>query len=216
MDAALRARLVEIVGDKAVDAASGVVLPGDADQVEQVCAACAEAGARIAVAGSAPKRGGKDAVVVSLSRLGGVTVEPERLVLRAGAGASVVEVRAAAEKAGLTLTGVRAEATAASVGALVARGLVSRRGLTGVEAVLPGGGRVGAAGEVLKDVAGYDLVGTLLGSMGRLALLTAVSFRLQPRSAPQHGGEPAGIPGAVLGDALERAFDPGRLLVAQG
>jgi glycolate oxidase FAD binding subunit len=216
MDAALRARLVEIVGDKAVDAATGAVLPADAAQVEQVCAACAEAGARIAVAGAAPKGGGKDAVVVSLSRLREVSVAPERLVLRAGAGAGLDEVRAAAEKAGLTLTGVRAEATAGTVGALVARGLVSRRGITGVEAVLPGGGMVGAAGEVLKDVAGYDLVGTLLGSMGRLALVTAVGFRLQPRSAPRDGGEPAGVPGGVLGDALERAFDPGRLLVAQG
>jgi glycolate oxidase FAD binding subunit len=102
------------------------------------------------------------------------------------------------------------------VGAVVARGQVSRRGLTGVAAVLPAGGRVGSAGEVLKDVAGYDLVGTLLGSMGRLALVTEVAFRLQPRSAPQDGGEPAGVPRGLIAESLERAFDPQRLLAARG
>lgn len=207
-------------GAKAVDAESGAVIPGGAEQVEAVCAACAEAGVRIAVTSSAPERGRRvpeGTVLVSLARLNEVTVEPERLVARAGAGATVGAVRDAAAKAGLTLAGVRGSVAAeTTVGELVARGQASRRALSGVEAVLSGGGRVGAGGSMLKDVAGYDLAGTLLGSMGRLALVTSVSFRLQPRSAPQDVAEPLGVPGGVLGDALEQAFDPQRLLAARG
>jgi glycolate oxidase FAD binding subunit len=220
MDAALRDRLTAIAGAKAVDADAGAVVPSGAEQVEEICAACAGAGARIAVTSAVPERGHRAAegtVLVSLARLADVAVEPERLVARAGAGATVGAVRQAAAKAGLTLTGVRAAVSDDTpVGELVARGQASRRALTGVEAVLPGGGRVGAGGSMLKDVAGYDLAGTLLGSRGRLALVTAVSFRLQPRSAPQDAAEPAGIPRGVLGDALEQAFDPQRLLAARG
>ncbi len=220
MDAALRARLTEIAGPTAVDADAATVTPGSAEEVDAVCAACAAAETRIAVSSAAPAGGTKAAdgtVTISLARLDEVTLEADRLVVRAGAGATLGAVRQAAEKAGLTLTGVgNAVASETTVGELVARGQASRRGLTGVEAVLPGGGRVGSGGAMLKDVAGYDLTATLLGSMGRLALVTAVTFRLQPRSAPQDAAAPAGVPGSLLGDALERAFDPQRLLVARG
>jgi FAD/FMN-containing dehydrogenase len=217
MDAALRARLTAIAGDKAVDTAA--VTPQTSEQVEQVCAACAEAGARIAVTSGPVQRaaGADGAVVVSLAKLDGVTVEADRLVVRAGAGATLDAVRGAAAKAGLTLTGVAESVTGdARVGELVARGQASRRGLTGVEAVLPGGGHVHSGGAMLKDVAGYDLIATLLGSMGRLALVTAATLRLQPRGVPQDTAAPAGVPHTVLGDALERAFDPQRLLAARG
>jgi glycolate oxidase FAD binding subunit len=218
MDAALRARLAEIAGDKAVDGAGDTVSPGTAEEVERICAAVAEAGGRLAVssaksASSAP--GG--AVRVSLARLDALEVEPERLVLRAGAGTTLAAARAAAEGAGMALAGIGADVSGDTpLGELVARGQLSRRALTGIEAVLPGGGRVGAGGEVLKDVAGYDLAGALLGSGGRLALVTAVSLRLQPRGAAALDGAPAGVPSGVLGDALERAFDPQRLLVGRG
>jgi len=220
MDASLRARLAEIAGGKAVDADAGTVLPTSAEQVDEVCQACAAATTRVRVTSAPPAKGTRasgDAVVVSLARLGEVEVEPDRLVVRAGAGATLGAVRAAAEKAGMVLASVGADVADAPLGELVARGSLSRRALCGVEAVLPGGGRVGSGGAVLKDVAGYDLVATLLGSLGRLALVTAVSLRLQPRgAAADGGGQPAGVPTPVLGDALERAFDPQRLLVGRG
>jgi len=226
MDADLRARLTDITGSSAVD--DDTVSPDTAEQVEQVCAALAAAGTRIAVS-SAPARAaagrGKaaagngaagavaKAVTVSLSRLDGVEVEADRLVARAGAGASLGNLRAAVEKAGFILAaaldGVPADTR---VGELVGRGLLSRRALTGIEAVLPDGGRVGAGGAVLKDVAGYDLPAVLLGSEGRLALVTAAYFRLQPRGVPREASQAAGVPRAVLGDALALAFDPERLL----
>jgi FAD/FMN-containing dehydrogenase len=137
-------------------------------------------------------------------------------VVRAGAGATVAALRQAADRAGLALAGAPASLRPDErIGEVVAKGEVSRRALTGIEAVLPGGGRVSAGGAVLKDVAGYDLVGTLLGSRGRLALVTAATFRLQPQGVAKDVAEPAGIPQGVLGEALEAAFDPQRLLAAR-
>jgi FAD/FMN-containing dehydrogenase len=216
MDAALRSRLTEIAGDKSVDGDS--VSPSTAEQVEKVCLACAEAGVRIAVS-SAPAKDAAvpaGAVLVSLSGIDPVDVDHDRLVVRAGAGATLGAVRQAAEKAGMTITGAqRATAPEARVGEVIAQGRLARRALTGIEAVLPGGGRVAAGGAVLKDVAGYDLIGALLGSRGRLALVTAATFRLQPTGVAQETAEPVGVPRAVLGDALEGAFDPQRLLAAR-
>lgn len=217
MDAALRARLAEITGDKFVD--GDTVSPSTAEQVEQVCLACAEAGVRIAVS-SAPAKGAAvpaGAVLISLSGIDPVDVTADRLVVRAGAGATLVAVRQAADKVGLAITAAADTAGAADqrVGSAIAEGRFPRRALTGVEAVLPGGGRVSAGGAVLKDVAGYDLIAALLGSRGRLALVTAATFRLQPKGVAQPALEPAGVPRGVLGDALEAAFDPQRLLAAR-
>ncbi len=217
MDAALRARLAEIVGSASVDGDS--VSPSTAEQVEQVCLACAASSTRIAVT-SSPAAGATapaGAVLVSLSGIDPVDVDLDRLVVRAGAGATMQAVRQAAARVGLAITGASSSAADDSrVGAAVARGLFSRRALTGVEAVLPGGGRVAAGGAVLKDVAGYDLIAALLGSQGRLALVTAATFRLQPTAvAAVQAAEPAGVPRGVLGEALEVAFDPQRLLAAR-
>jgi len=219
MDAVLRGRLVEIAGAKSVDGDAGTVAPSSAEQVAQVCAACAAAGVRVAVSSTAPAKGTKapaGAVLVSLGRLDGVEVEADRLVLRAGAGASLGALRRAAEQAGMALVGVPADLADGPIGELVARGSLARRALTGVDAVLSNGDRVRSGGAMLKDVAGYDLAGTLLGSLGRLALITTVTLRLQPRGVPPVDGAPAGIPTPVLGDAVERAFDPQRLLVGRG
>jgi FAD/FMN-containing dehydrogenase len=214
MDASLRARLAAVCGDKRVE--GDTVTPATAEQVEQVCAACAEAGTRIAVRSA---RGGKPpagAVLVCLASLDTVEVAAERALVRAGAAATLSAVRVTAEKAGMSLAAIGAGAADGPLGELVARGQLPRRALAGVEAVLADGGRVGAGGAVLKDVAGYDLSAVLLGSLGRLALVTAVSLRLQPRGTAAEDGAPAGIPTPVLGDALERAFDPQRLLVGRG
>jgi FAD/FMN-containing dehydrogenase len=115
----------------------------------------------------------------------------------------------------MALVGVVAGAPAAAVhaGSAVARGQVPRRALTGIEAVLADGEVVRAGGGVLKDVTGYDLAGALLGSMGRLALITGLVFRLQPQHARAAADAPAGSP-ATVSDLLRHAFDPEGLMVA--
>ena len=90
-----------------------------------------------------------------------------------------------------------------------------RRSLTGVEAVLPTGEAVGFGGSVLKDVVGYDLPAVLLGSMGRLAVILAVSFRLEPQHAKTPVAQALGAEAAGAHAMLVRAFDPRGLLQSQ-
>jgi glycolate oxidase len=58
---------------------------------------------------------------------------------------------------------------------------VTRNYVLGVEAVLPTGEILRAGGKAVKDVAGYDLVGLVVGSEGTLAVVTRVLVRLVPR-----------------------------------
>jgi glycolate oxidase len=218
VDAQLRARLAAIVGPRGVDDRLDAVSPRSTAEVAAVCRACSALATPIsAVSGAvtAPAPGGR-AISVSLARLDQVRAEPAAMVARAGAGATLDSLRAAAEGAGMGLVGVPAggPGAAAHAGSAVAHGEVPRRALCGIEAVLPDGEVVRAGGGVLKDVTGYDLAGTLLGSMGRLALITEVVFRLQPQQARSAApAAPAGSSGAVS-DLLRHAFDPEGLMVA--
>ncbi|HEV7466022.1 MAG TPA: FAD-binding oxidoreductase [Candidatus Dormibacteraeota bacterium] len=218
MDAQLRARLVEIVTARGINGRLDSVSPRSTPEVVAVCRACAQLGTPISVVSGAvidPAPGGR-AITVSLGRLDQVRVDPGAMVVRAGAGATLVSLRVAVDSVALALVGVTGGGPGAAVhaGSLVARGQLSRRALTGVVAVLPEGEVVRAGGAVLKDVTGYDLAGALLGSMGRLALITEVIFRLQPRQARTTAPEgPLGL-ATASSELLRRAFDPEGLLVA--
>jgi glycolate oxidase len=194
------------------------VSPRSAAEVEAVCRACAELATPISVVSgpaTGPAPGGR-AITVTLGRLDAVAADAGAMVVRAGAGATLGALRAAVDAVGMALVGIEVAGPGAArhVGSVVARGQVARRALTGVEAVLPGGEVVRSGGGVLKDVTGYDLAGVLLGSMGRLALITEVVLRLQPGRARTTAPErPLGPPSASS-DLLRRAFDPEGLLVA--
>ncbi|TMD99573.1 MAG: FAD-binding oxidoreductase, partial [Chloroflexi bacterium] len=197
VDAQLRARLAAIVGPRSVNARLDAVSPRSTAEVAAVCRACAELGTPISVVSGAvtdPAPGGR-AISVSLGRLDQVRVDPGAMVVRAGAGATLVSLRVAVDGARMALIGLPGAGPAAvHAGSLVARGQ--------------------SGGGVLKDVTGYDLAGALLGSMGRLALVTEVIFRLEPQEARTAA---AGAPGGAVGatsDLLRRAFDPDGLMVA--
>jgi glycolate oxidase len=218
VDAQLRAQLAAIAGPGGVDDRLDSVTPRSTAEVSAICRACATLATPISVVSgpvAAPAPGGR-AISVCLDRLDQVRADPGAMVVRAGPGATLDAVRAAVEAAGMTLVGVPDSSAGMAVhtGSLVARGQVPRRALTGIEAVLPDGEVVRAGGGVLKDVTGYDLAGALLGSMGRLALITEVVLRLQPQQAGAAAPHPpAGSSGAVS-DLLRHAFDPEGLMVA--
>lgn len=183
-----------------------------------VCRACTGLGTPItAVSGAVtdPAPGGR-AVSVSLAALDHLRADAGAMVVRAGAGATLVSLRAAVDGAGMALVGVPGGGAGVAVhaGSLVARGQAPRRALTGIEAVLPDGEVVHAGGGVLKDVTGYDLAGALLGSMGRLALITELVFRLQPRQARAAAPEAAAGAAGAVSELLRHAFDPDGLMVA--
>lgn len=213
VDAALAAQLAEVVGDGAVDARRNVVRPGNAAAVAAVCRLCAAAGVSMAVCSDGGERrtAPRGPVLIDLAGIDHVAVEPRRLVARAGAGAALEAVVAAAAAAGME---VAAPPTRASgpMGAVVARGALPRRALCGIEVVLPSGERVVSGGEIQKDVAGYDLAGVMLGSGGRLGLVTEVVLRLLPAGA-RRAAEASRGPGPVaVSDLLLAAFDPQGLL----
>ena len=136
-----------------------------------------------------------------------VEVDAGAGTLLAGAGATCAAITAAAAAAGLAVPGLPPGDMA--IGAAVARGLVPRRALCSVAAVLPDGERVPLASRVPKDVTGYDLAGLLLGSEERLATVTEVLLRLVPQAsaAALPRAEPPGATGhGELADLVREAF----------
>ena len=203
---------VEIVSPEGVT--GDVVSPADAHALTVVANFCNQHGVPISVTsgapstpGGAPERGG---IILSVHRLAEIQVAAAGLTVRAGAGATVAQVRSSVAKDKLAVVGLGAETGSARVGTLVARGEVPRRSLAGVEAVLSTGEAVKAGGSALKDVVGYDLIAVLLGSAGRLAVIAAVTFRLEPAAARTATSKPPGTLSWQPG--LAGAFDPKGLL----
>ena len=212
MNDELLQRFVEVAGPGGVS--GDVVSPADTASLVQVALVCNQHGVPISVTSSAPaspagtpERGG---IILSVHRLAGIAVAAPGLTVRAEAGATVAKVRSAVAEAKLVVVGLDADTGSAHVGTLVARGEVPRRSLSGVEAVLPTGEIVKAGGAALKDVVGYDLIAALLGSAGRLAVIAAVTFRLEPAAARTATSKPPGT--RVWQPALAGAFDPKGLL----
>ena len=184
--------------------ALAVVRPADTDQVAAVVRACARARTAIIpqggntglVGGGVPRPAhavpGGGQVVLSTTRLnalGGVDTGTAQLA--AGAGVTLAAARRAAREAGLDLALDLAARDSATLGGLLAcdagglralRHGTARRQLAGLEAVLADGTPVRSRmGGLVKDTAGYDLGGLLVGSEGTLGVITAVRWSLVPR-----------------------------------
>lgn len=212
MNDELAKRFVEVAG--AAGVVGDVVSPADAAALVRVANLCNQQGVPITVAsgapdtpGGPPERGG---IILSVSKLTGIDVAAPGLTVRAEAGATVAKVRSAVAKEKLAVVGLGAETGSTHVGTLVARGEIPRRSLAGVEAVLSTGDAVKAGGAALKDVVGYDLIAALLGSDGRLAVIAAVTFRLEPAEARTATSRPPGT--RTWQPGLAGAFDPKGLL----
>ncbi len=212
MNDELAKRFVEVVGPAGV--VGDVVSPADSAALVRVANLCNQEGVPITVTsgnsatpGGTPERGG---IILSVNKLTGIDVAAPGLTVRAEAGAPVAKVRSAVAKAQLVVVGLGAETGSAHVGTLVARGEIPRRSLAGVEAVLSTGDAVKAGGAALKDVVGYDLIAALLGSAGRLAVIAAVTFRLEPAAARTATSRPPGT--RTWQPGLAGAFDPKGLL----
>jgi glycolate oxidase len=208
----LQKRFVEVVGPGGV--AGDVVSPVDVAALVRVTSLCNQHGVPITVTsgapatpGGTPERGG---IILSVNKLAGIEVAAPGLTVRAEAGATVARVRSAVAKAKLVVVGLGAETGSAHVGTLVGRGEIPRRSLAGVEAILSTGDAVKAGGAALKDVVGYDLIAALLGSAGRLAVIAAVTFRLEPAAARTATSKPPGT--RTWQPGLAGAFDPKGLL----
>ena len=212
MDASLHRLLVDALGEETVLDGGSVLAPSSPDGVATVLRIAQERRLRLRLT-SGPAEGAdplRDGALLSMGRLSTVQVDASNGVVRAEAGVTLTALTAALADAGMAVPGLSTDPGSDHVGALIARGGVPRRSLTGIEAALPGGDLVQLGGAVLKDVVGYDIASVLLGSRGRLAAIVAVHLRLIPAAAAVEVAEPAGA--RDVGE-LTGVFDPEGTLV---
>ncbi len=143
------------------------------------------------VGGSVPEPAmSRPTILLSLRRMNAIeAVDPAGLSLRAGAGAILADVHAAAERAGCRFPlslGAKGSATLGGLVSTNAGGVqVLRHGtmralVRGLEAVLPDGSVLDQLSALAKDNTGYDLKQMLVGAEGTLGIVTRVVLRLAP------------------------------------
>ena len=180
---------------------SEALLPIDEREIADIVAVAADRRTPLSVVGGGTRarlgRPMQTAATLSTAELRGVTLyEPTELVLAARAGTPLAEVTAllAGNNQRLAfepmdhraLLGSGGEPTIGAVASANISGPrriqagAARDSLIGVRAVTGRGDRVKSGGRVMKNVTGYDLVKFLAGSWGTLAVLTEVTFKVQP------------------------------------
>jgi glycolate oxidase FAD binding subunit len=123
-----------------------------------------------------------------------VTYDPTELVITARAGTPLAELSAALDAAGQMLPCEPPHSDdGATLGGMVAAGLSGPRRpwagsirdyVLGTRVITGHGKHLRFGGEVMKNVAGYDLSRLMAGSFGCLGLLTEVSLKVLPK--PRH------------------------------
>jgi glycolate oxidase FAD binding subunit len=120
-----------------------------------------------------------------------VSYDPTELVITVRAGTPLVELEAALDEAGQMLTCEAPHfAEGATVGGMLAAGLSGPRRpwsgavrdlVLGTRLITGFGKQLRFGGEVMKNVAGYDLSRLLAGSFGCLGVITEVSLKVLPK-----------------------------------
>ncbi|MEW5741607.1 MAG: FAD-linked oxidase C-terminal domain-containing protein [Myxococcota bacterium] len=172
-----------------------VVFPKDTGEVQAVFRACqahgvplTPVGARSGKSGgSLPVHGG---VALSLERMNRIlAVHPEELIAIAQPGVVLDALHQAAEAHGLFYPPDPNSSDWCTLGGTVAENAggpralkygVTRDYVLGLEWVLPNGEVLRPGRRTMKGVAGYDLVGLLVGSEGTLGVATEVTVKLVP------------------------------------
>ncbi|SFV83112.1 Glycolate dehydrogenase, FAD-binding subunit GlcE [hydrothermal vent metagenome] len=107
---------------------------------------------------------------------------PEELVMTAKAGTPIAEIQATLAENNQALA-FFTEDQAESIGAAYANGGQDLSDyVLGVKIIDGNGELLNFGGQVMKNVAGYDVSRLLVGSKGQLALVTQISFKVLPKS----------------------------------
>ena len=163
------------------------------DLIDQVRSAAA-AGTPLHIRGGATKAFYGEAVAAPPLHTGGwsgiVAHEPSELVITVRAGTPLVEVEAALAEQGQCLPFEPPHfGTGSTIGGVVAAGLAgpARATAGGVRDYVLGAQFINGQGEwltfggqVMKNVAGYDISRALAGSMGTLGVITQLSLKVLP------------------------------------
>jgi glycolate oxidase FAD binding subunit len=199
-----------------------VAAPGNAEEVAAALALADEASAAVipwgggtAMALGYPPRAAD--LGLDLRRLNNVLAyEPADLTLSVQAGVSFAALAAALAAHGQRLALDCPRAEAATLGGLVAANLsgprrfrygTARDMLIGVRTAHPDGTLSRGGGMVVKNVSGYDMMKLYAGSLGTLAVIVEMNFKLTPR--------PAADGTAVLAfGSLDAALDAAQAILA--
>lgn len=172
-----------------------VAFPKDTGEVQAVFRACQAHGVPVVPVGArSGKSGGSLAVqggvALSLERMNRIlSVHPEDLVAVAQPGVVLDALHQAAEAHGLFYPPDPNSSDWCTLGGTVAENAggpralkygVTRDYVLGLEWVLPDGQVLRPGRRTIKGVAGYDLVGLLVGSEGTLGVATEVTVKLLP------------------------------------
>ncbi|MDF0731958.1 glycolate oxidase subunit GlcE [Pseudomonas entomophila] len=138
----------------------------------------------------------KGEVLDTRSHRGVVSYDPTELVLTARAGTPLADIEAALDAAGQMLPFEPPHlGPGATLGGMVAAGLSGPRRpwagsvrdyVLGTRVITGHGKLLRFGGEVMKNVAGYDLSRLLAGSFGCLGVLTEVSLKVLPKPRRRH------------------------------
>jgi glycolate oxidase subunit GlcD len=172
-----------------------VVLPSSTEEVARAVSWCYSHGVPIVprgggtgfAGGAVPVDGG---VVLSLERMTAVRAfDPLLWRIEVEAGVRTATIHRLARESGLFFPPDPGAAEQSQIGGNIATNAggphafkygVTGAWVTGLEAVVPPGAVITAGGPIRKDVAGYDLIGLLVGSEGTLGVITAAWLRLLP------------------------------------
>lgn len=196
-----------------------VVEPASADKAAEAVGAAAGAGRPVAICGSGsrwhwqPPPAPDSLLLSTLGLVGEVDVHAENLTAGVPAGLPLFRVRRRLEEQGFWLPLIHADGPDASSGGCLAAGFTNplrlgyglpRDWVLGLDVISPDGRLDRFGGELVKNVAGYDLVKMHLGAWGRLGLITRTIFRLLPLPESQATVEVRAASAAAV-DGLVRA-----------
>jgi glycolate oxidase subunit GlcD len=174
------------------------VAPLTNEQAAEVIKLAAREGLAVIPAGAATRLEagspmGRADLILSTRRLKNlIRHEPADLVATAQAGLSLVEFQKHLAQMGQWLPIDPPDDGRATLGGIVATGLggahscgfgTPRSFVIGMRVVLADGRLIKAGGNVVKNVAGYDLCKLFTGSFGTLGLITEITFKLRPLPA---------------------------------
>ena len=115
-----------------------------------------------------------------LDYAGVVEYYPEELVMTVKAGTTIAELKKQLKKNSQSLT-FYTNNDNATIGAVYANGGQDiSDSVLGVQIIDGNGDLLNFGGQVMKNVAGYDVARLLVGSKGKLAVITQISFKVLP------------------------------------
>ena len=141
--------------------------------------------------GAVPIHGG---IVMLVDRMNSIVeFDKENMMITVEPGIITNEINEYLEEYGLFFAGYPMSGETCYIGGNVAENAgggkavkygVTGRYVIGMEVVTPSGKVIQLGGKLIKDVAGYNLIGLITGSEGTLAVITKVTLKLMP--LPKH------------------------------